>query len=99
MSDDLNDLLQEDVLQHDIEHSEQNTEMALFISEPFQDAQSDDESVRSNSLYASQYSANSNMPKSILRAEGLNKSFRVSKIASIFCSTESLRNTEASCGR
>jgi len=76
MNDDLNDLLQEDVLQHDIEHSEQNTEMALFISEPFQDAQSDDEPVRSNSLYAPQYSADSNMPKSILRAEGLNKSFR-----------------------
>ena len=76
MSDDLNDLLQEDVLQHDIEYSEQNTEMALLNTEPFQDAQSDDEPVRSNSLYAPQYSADSNMPKSILRAEGLNKSFR-----------------------
>lgn len=75
MSDDLNDLLQEDVLQHDIEHSEQNTEMALLNTEPFQDAESNDEPARSDFLYASRYSIDAYMSKSILRVEGLNKSF------------------------
>ena len=75
MSDDLNDLLQEDVLQHDIEHSEQNTEMALLNTEPFQDAQSDNEPVRSDFLYSSRYSTDAYISKSILRVEGLNKSF------------------------
>lgn len=75
MSDDLNDLLQEDVLKHDIEHSEQNTEMALLNTEPFQDAESNDEPARSDFLYASRYSIDAYMSKSILRVEGLNKSF------------------------
>ena len=75
MSDDLNDLLQKDVLQHDIEHSEQNTEMALLNTEPFQDAESNDEPARSDFLYASRYSIDAYMSKSILRVEGLNKSF------------------------
>ncbi len=75
MSDDPNDLLQEDVLQHDIEHSEQNTEMALLNTEPFQDAESNDEPARSDFLYASRYSIDAYMSKSILRVEGLNKSF------------------------
>ena len=75
MSDDLNDLLQEDVLQHDIEHSEQNTEMALLNTEPFQDAESNDKPARSDFLYASRYSIDAYMSKSILRVEGLNKSF------------------------
>ena len=75
MSDDLNDLLQEDVLQHDIEHSEQNTEMALLNAEPLQDAESNDKPARSDFLYASRYSIDAYMSKSILRVEGLNKSF------------------------
>jgi ABC transporter, ATP-binding protein len=75
MSDDLNDLLQEDVLQHDIEHSEQNTEMALLNAEPLQDAKSNDKPARSDFLYASRYSIDAYMSKSILRVEGLNKSF------------------------
>ena len=75
MSDDLHDLLQEDVLQHDIEHSEQNTEMALLNAEPLQDAKSNDKPARSDFLYASRYSIDAYMSKSILRVEGLNKSF------------------------
>ena len=76
MSDGLNCLSEEDAMYYDIEHSEQNTEIALLNIEPFQDAESNDEPVRSDFLYASRYSADSNMSNSILRAEGLNKSFR-----------------------
>lgn len=80
MSDDLNDLSEGGAMYKNIEHSEQNTEMALLISNPFQDdrddIKSDDEPVRSDFLPASPYSVNSDIPKSILRAEGLNKSFR-----------------------
>ena len=76
MSDGLNYLSQEDAMQQDIEHSEQNTEIALLITEPFQCVDSSAESLHTGLLYDTQYSADSNMSKSILRAEGLNKSFR-----------------------
>jgi len=79
MSDGLTYVSQENApyydIDDDIQYSEQNTEIALLNYEVFQDAEYDDEAVESDFLYASQYAANSNMPKSILRAEGLNKSF------------------------
>ena len=71
MSDDLNDLLQEDVLQHDIEHSEQNTEMALLNAEPLQDAESNDKPARSDFLYASRYSLTVQKPYCLATAYGL----------------------------
>ena len=75
MSDGLNYLSEEDAMHHNIEHSEQNTEIALLNAEPLQDAESNDEPVRSDFLYASRYSIDAYMSKSILRVEGLNKSF------------------------
>ena len=76
MSDSLEYVSQENEMQHDIEHSELNTEIALIVSEPFDEPDSPDVPVQNNFLYGTQYSADSNVPKSILRAEGLNKSFR-----------------------
>ena len=82
MSDSLEYVSQEDAMQQDIEHSEQNTEIALIISESFQgvdnsnDADSFKEAVYADLSYGTPYSANSNISKSILRVEGLNKSFR-----------------------
>ena len=81
MSDSLEYVSQEDAMQQDIEHSEQNTEIALIISESFQgvdnsnDADSFKEAVYADLSYGTPYSANSNISKSILRVEGLNKSF------------------------
>ena len=75
MSDGLNYLSEEDAMHHNIEHSEQNTEIALLNTEPFQDVESNDEPVRSDFLYASRYFTDAYMSKSILRVEGLNKSF------------------------
>ncbi|AIW90459.1 sugar ABC transporter ATP-binding protein [Treponema sp. OMZ 838] len=75
MSDGLNYLSEEDTMHHDIERSEQNTEIALLNTEPFQDVESNDEPVRSDFLYASRYFTDAYMSKSILRVEGLNKSF------------------------
>ena len=76
MSDSLEYVSQENEMQQDIEHSELNTEIALIVSEPFDEPDSPDVPVQNNFLYGTQYSADSNVPKSILRAEGLNKSFR-----------------------
>ena len=82
MSDSLNYLSQEDTLQQDIEHSEQNTEIALVVSEPFQcvdnakDIDSFNEPVYTGLSYGAQYSVDPNISKSVLRVEGLNKSFR-----------------------
>ena len=76
MSDSLEYVSQENEMQQDIEHSELNTEIALFVSEPFDEPDSPDVPVQNNFLYGTQCSADSNVPKSILRAEGLNKSFR-----------------------
>ncbi|MGI5073941.1 LPS export ABC transporter ATP-binding protein [Treponema vincentii] len=76
MSDSLEYASQENEMQQDIEHSELNTEIALIVSEPFDEPDSPDVPVQNNFLYGTQYSADSNVPKSILRAEGLNKSFR-----------------------
>lgn len=76
MSDSLEYVSQENEMQQDIEHSELNTEIALIVSEPFDEPYSPDVPVQNNFLYGTQYSADSNVPKSILRAEGLNKSFR-----------------------
>ena len=75
MSDGLNYLSEEDTMHHNIEHSEQNTEIALLNTEPFQDVERNDEPVQSDFLYASRYSIDAYMSKSILRVEGLNKSF------------------------
>ncbi|UTC43873.1 LPS export ABC transporter ATP-binding protein [Treponema sp. OMZ 857] len=75
MSDGLNYLSEEDTMHHNIEHSEQNTEIALLNTEPFRDAESNDEPVQSDFLYASRYFTDAYMSKSILRVEGLNKSF------------------------
>ena len=75
MSDGLNYLSEEDAMHYNIEHSEQNTEIALLNTEPFQDVESNDEPVQSDFLYASRYSTDAYMSKSILRVEGLNKSF------------------------
>lgn len=75
MSDGLNYLSEEDTMHHNIEHSEQNTEIALLNTEPFQDVESNDEPVQSDFLYASRYFTDAYMSKSILRVEGLNKSF------------------------
>ncbi|EEV19760.1 ABC transporter, ATP-binding protein [Treponema vincentii ATCC 35580] len=76
MSDSLEYVSQENEMQQDIEHSELNTEIALIVSELFDEPDSPDVPVQNNFLYGTQYSADSNVPKSILRAEGLNKSFR-----------------------
>ncbi|EPF48041.1 LPS export ABC transporter ATP-binding protein [Treponema vincentii] len=76
MSDSLEYVSQENEMQQDIEHSELNTEIALIVSEPFDEPDSPDVPVQNNFLYGTQCSADSNVPKSILRAEGLNKSFR-----------------------
>ena len=76
MSDSLEYVSQENEMQQDIEHSELNTEIALIVSEPFDEPYSPDVPVQNNFLYGTQCSADSNVPKSILRAEGLNKSFR-----------------------
>ena len=76
MSDSLEYVSQENEMQQDIEHSELNTEIALIVSEPFDEPDSPDVPVQNNFLYGAQCSADSNVPKSILRAEGLNKSFR-----------------------
>lgn len=76
MSDSLEYASQENEMQQDIEHSELNTEIALIVSEPFDEPDSPDVPVQNNFLYGTQCSADSNVPKSILRAEGLNKSFR-----------------------
>ena len=76
MSDSLEYVSQENEMQQDIEHSELNTEIALIVSEPFDEPDSPDVPVQNNFLYGTQYPADSNVPKSILRAEGLNKSFR-----------------------
>ena len=75
MSDSLEYVSQENEMQQDIEHSELNTEIALIVSEPFDEPDSPDVPVQNNFLYGTQCSADSNVPKSILRAEGLNKSF------------------------
>ena len=75
MSDGLNYLSEEDTMHHNIEHSEQNTEIALLNTEPFQDVERNDEPVQSDFLYASRYFTDAYMSKSILRVEGLNKSF------------------------
>ena len=76
MSDSLEYASQENEMQQDIEHSELNTEIALIVSELFDEPDSPDVPVQNNFLYGTQCSADSNVPKSILRAEGLNKSFR-----------------------
>ena len=76
MNDSLEYVSQENEMQQDIEHSELNTEIALIVSEPFDEPDSPDVPVQNNFLYGAQCSADSNVPKSILRAEGLNKSFR-----------------------
>ena len=76
MSDSLEYVSQENEMQQDIEHSELNTEIALIVSELFDEPDSPDVPVQNNFLYGTQCSADSNVPKSILRAEGLNKSFR-----------------------
>ena len=75
MSDSLEYVSQENEMQQDIEHSELNTEIALIVSEPFDEPDSPDVPVQNNFLYGTQCSADSNVPKSILRVEGLNKSF------------------------
>ena len=79
MSDGLTYVSQENApyydIDDDIQYSEQNTEIALLNYEVFQDAEYDDEAVESDFLYAARYVAHSDIPQSVLRVEGLNKSF------------------------
>ena len=78
MSDGLTYVSQENApyydMNDDIEHPEQNTEIALLNYEAL-DAEYDDEQVESDFLYAARYVAHSDIPQSVLRVEGLNKSF------------------------